>query len=420
MARAQQQDQQRSEQKARRHRRIQLQQQLEQQEGALIEVQHHWQRAQQTVATVQAKAENYRSLLKHLSYDRYRQFTEEQLRESLRKGQMKLQQIEEQYEATRRQHQEQEKTLGILEGKNAAEKTLLDNLTARATAIENEILTLCQEKDFDSPDYVKSLIDLKLNKEAVQDDIVSYKNRWHTAEKNHEKLERATKDQHYDARLHREAQATREQLKQEIDQLHRAWAVAQREMKEQAEKLKKIQQLSKILEEQRIREDHLKELSGLFRGSGFVNYASTVLLEDVCRAANVRFKQLTRNNLSLELNPDNDFIVRDYLNGGKTRLLKTLSGGQTFQAALCLALALAENIKSLNQAQQSFFFLDEGFGALDKTSLRVVFNTLKSLRRENRVVGIISHVEELQQEIDVYLKVENDRARGSVVKNSWE
>jgi exonuclease SbcC len=76
-------------------------------------------------------------------------------------------------------------------------------------------------------------------------------------------------------------------------------------------------------------------------------------------------------------------------------------------------------VKSLNQAEQSFFFLDEGFGALDKASLRVVFDTLKSLQKENRIVGVISHVEELQQEIDVFLKVEHDRERGSLIHCSW-
>jgi exonuclease SbcC len=84
-----------------------------------------------------------------------------------------------------------------------------------------------------------------------------------------------------------------------------------------------------------------------------------------------------------------------------------------------LALALAEKVKALNQNDQSFFFLDEGFGALDRNSLRVVFETLKSLRFENRIVGIISHVEELQQEIGVYAKVELDPERGSIVHYSY-
>ncbi len=269
-------------------------------------------------------------------------------------------------------------------------------------------------------DYVKSIIDTEMDVKAEQDAIVSYKNRLHAAEETYRKLTNTIRGKHYDPAGHREAQHTCIRLKEAIEQLQHAWAVARREVKEQQEKLKKIQQLRKTLGEQHARAHNLKELSGLFRGSGFVNYASTVLLEEVCRGANVRFKQLTKNNLSLELNKENEFIVRDHLNDGKTRLLKTLSGGQTFQAALCLALALAENIQSLNQSQQSFFFLDEGFGSLDKNALRVVFDTLKTLRQENRIVGIISHVEELQQEIDVYLRIEHHRERGSLVKGSWE
>ena len=417
---AQQHDQQRAEQKQLRQRRTEQQQHLDQQEESLTQAQQRWQQTQQALAALRARVDNYRSLLKQLSYERYQRFTEAQLQESLAKGQAKLQQAEARYEATREHYQASEKELGILLAKSEAEQLLVTTLATRAAALEEEIQTLCGEKEFDSVDYVKSLIDLELDKDAVHEEILLYKNRLHAAEESYRKLERETQNQHYDALRHREALATCEQLKQENKELQHAWAVARREIKEQQEKRDKIQQLSQTLTQQRLREDHLKELAGLFRGSGFVNYASTVLLEEVCRAANVRFKQLTKNNLSLELNQDNDFIVRDYLNDGKTRLLKTLSGGQTFQAALCLALALAENIKSLNQAQQSFFFLDEGFGSLDKTSLRVVFDTLKSLRKENRIVGIISHVEELQQEIDVYLKIKHDKERGSLVRGSWE
>lgn len=167
------------------------------------------------------------------------------------------------------------------------------------------------------------------------------------------------------------------------------------------------------------RESNLRELERLFKGSGFVKYVSTIYLKELCSTANIRFMKLSKNSLSLEIDDENTFWVIDYLNGGKRRLLKTLSGGQTFQASLCLALALAEKVKSLNQADQSFFFLDEGFGALDRNALRVVFETLKSLRHENRIVGIISHVEELQQEIGVYAQVMLDPEKGSQVNYSF-
>jgi exonuclease SbcC len=107
------------------------------------------------------------------------------------------------------------------------------------------------------------------------------------------------------------------------------------------------------------------------------------------------------------------------MNGGKTRNVKTLSGGQTFQAALSLALALADSIQKITESNQNFFFLDEGFGSLDKDSLSVVFDTLKSLRKESRIVGVISHVEEMQDEIDVHLRIENHEEQGSLIYESW-
>jgi exonuclease SbcC len=124
--------------------------------------------------------------------------------------------------------------------------------------------------------------------------------------------------------------------------------------------------------------------------------------------------------MSLELADDNTFQVRDFMNGGKVRSVKTLSGGQTFQAALSLALALADSIQNFTDSAQNFFFLDEGFGSLDKDSLDIVFDTLKSLRKENRIVGVISHVEEMQQEIDTHLRIVNHEERGSLINVSWE
>jgi exonuclease SbcC len=84
-----------------------------------------------------------------------------------------------------------------------------------------------------------------------------------------------------------------------------------------------------------------------------------------------------------------------------------------------MALALSDNIQHLTKAKQNLFFLDEGFGTLDKDSLQTVFKTLKALRAENRLVGIISHVDELQQEVDTYIKAEATE-NGSRIIRSWE
>ena len=208
-------------------------------------------------------------------------------------------------------------------------------------------------------------------------------------------------------------------LQYEAENLQKQQLLLGQEIKESLKNLEEKAKLELIYSKLQNRESNLRELDNMFRGSGFVKYVSSIYLKELCNTANVRFMKLSKNSLSLEIDDDNTFWVIDYLNGGKRRLLKTLSGGQTFQASLCLALALAEKVKSLNQADQSFFFLDEGFGALDRNALRVVFETLKSLRHENRIVGIISHVEELQQEVGVYAQIELDPERGSQVRYSF-
>ena len=163
----------------------------------------------------------------------------------------------------------------------------------------------------------------------------------------------------------------------------------------------------------------LLEMKRLFQANGFVNYVSTVYLKNLILIANRRFQEFTGYRLKLELNERNEFVVRDLMNNGELRHIKTLSGGQTFLASLSMAISLADIIQGHHPGSGNFFFIDEGFGSLDKTSLEAVFRALSLLSKENRIVGIISHVEDLQQEIQTFLKVELHPERGSTVTPSW-
>jgi exonuclease SbcC len=164
---------------------------------------------------------------------------------------------------------------------------------------------------------------------------------------------------------------------------------------------------------------NLVTLANMFNASGFVNYVSSIYLQNLADVANVRFHRMTKNQLSLTINSSNEFEVIDYLNNGASRSVKTLSGGQGFQASLCLALALAESVQSLNKNDKNFFFIDEGFGTQDPESVAVVFETLQSLYKENRIVGIISHVAELQERIPRSINVVKQEEKGSVISESW-
>ncbi len=233
-------------------------------------------------------------------------------------------------------------------------------------------------------------------------------------------LERELENRTYDEDAHQLMKAKILAMKLSLDVINQDIGGLESAISTMKNNQVKYENLKREMHQKELRRQDITELKNLFRSNGFVNYVSTVYLQNLCKSANERFYKLTRQKLGLELSEDNSFEVRDYMNDGHLRNVKTLSGGQTFQASLSLALSLADSIHKLAASSENFFFLDEGFGTLDKETLEVAFDTLKSLRKENRIVGVISHVEEMQTEIETFLKVTNDEERGSVVMASWE
>ncbi len=286
--------------------------------------------------------------------------------------------------------------------------------------MSKEITQKIAESLFPDIETVKRILALEKDSEQVRREIERFRQQLHAAREQVKQLEGELKGKAYDAVAHHRLQDEIAQAREALTAQQQQIGGLQTEIQTLQQKLKSRQKLEKRLKKLEEREQNLQLLSSMFRGSGFVNYASTVYLQNLCNAANERFQKLTRRRLRLEVDENNEFRVRDFLNDGQTRSVKTLSGGQTFQAALSLALALADSIQHLTRSQNNFFFLDEGFGTLDKESLQIVFDTLKSLRKENRIVGIISHVEELQQELEMYLLIRNDEERGSLIRHSWD
>ncbi len=327
--------------------------------------------------------------------------------------------LEKQFSHLSNQLQELRKSKDVLNGSLSAngvqadqEKAVLEQLNQK---LEKELVS----SDFDTVDAVRQVIGLNMNVAEKKQKVSNFKQEISVTKSRQEQLAKEIGDRIYDRETHRQLQEQLERERLALDQKNRELGITEKSLADLQKSLETQAQLRKELEQIELRGENIKTLKKLFAASGFVNYISSVYLQNLCNAANDRFFQLTRQKLSLEITDDNNFQVRDYLNGGKVRSVKTLSGGQTFQAALCLALALADNIQKITESNQNFFFLDEGFGSLDKDSLAVVFETLKSLRKENRIVGVISHVEEMQQEIDTHLKVVNHEETGSRILASW-
>jgi exonuclease SbcC len=136
------------------------------------------------------------------------------------------------------------------------------------------------------------------------------------------------------------------------------------------------------------------------------------LVEEALRAlvvdASATLDHLSAGAYSLTVADDGDFMVVDHHNADETRSVRTLSGGETFQASLALALALAEQLAELaadGAARLDAIFLDEGFGALDTETLDTVAATIETLGTSGRMVGIVTHVRELAERVPVRFEV---------------
>ena len=183
-------------------------------------------------------------------------------------------------------------------------------------------------------------------------------------------------------------------------------------------KLSQKTELEKEMKKAEARLDALNKLSQMFKGDKFIQFISTVYLEQLCAKANERLQIITNNKFAIRYWEEN-FEVIDNLNSGKTRSLKTLSGGQIFQASLCMALALVDTIRLNSDTREDFFFLDEGFGTQDNESIELIFKSLVSLRQENKIVGLISHSEILKEKISYNIAVRLDQNEGSLIENNY-
>ena len=106
--------------------------------------------------------------------------------------------------------------------------------------------------------------------------------------------------------------------------------------------------------------------------------------------------------------------VIDHYNGSN-RSVKSLSGGESFQASLSLALGLSDEIQSSSGGiQLDTMFVDEGFGSLDEDSLNQAIRALKDLSQGSRLVGIVSHVSELKERIDKKIIVNKKRTEDGI------
>ncbi|PPF42541.1 hypothetical protein C5B85_16200 [Pseudoclavibacter sp. AY1F1] len=209
---------------------------------------------------------------------------------------------------------------------------------------------------------------------------------------------------------------------------HEAQIARQTSLGEQANRLGElVRQLAEELttsEALLARAETLRVLAGTLSGQepnekrmSLEAYVLAAELEEIVAAANAQLARMTAGRYSLE--HDDGLQYRGAQSGlglriadaytGRSRATESLSGGETFLASLALALGLAETVTArAGGVRLDTLFIDEGFGSLDAETLGAAMATLDRLRSGGRTIGVISHVEAMQEQISAKLQVAVD------------
>ncbi len=360
----------------------------------------------------------------------------EQLSANQKRYEYQYKELQKSVSSLRKERDELQKTLGRLQERLGRITSQIAEMEGRAKTLDKELVSAYQEHSYDDLESAIGQLSQSLQQEKEEESHLRTKREAHTAgiakveglieeqQRSEERVQLFLAQHQQDLQRvlfqHKlpdvadwvEGEIV-EPIQEEFEDLFTEVRDLERDILAWERVLQESVTVQKELAEREERGSGLRCLQKLFRAKGFVNFVSHRYLVELCSRANERFTAFSHNAMRLELQPESgEIMVRDHYNNGRLRSVKTLSGGQTFQASFSFALAMVEMV---GKGKENFFFLDEGFGTLDQDSLSTVFQTLQSMYKERKIVGLISHVESLKEEIPVYLEVSTHTHGGSKV-----
>ncbi|WLD23947.1 SMC family ATPase [Flavobacterium dauae] len=356
------------------------------------------------------------SNLKVLDFADFNNFSVEEIEQKLNDLKAFNQKTENDFTLYNQQFNQLNTQIEVQKASISSEEIQLANLNKNLVELNDLFNKNLVDQNIENKEKVVEILHLNLNTEVIRKEIEEFTVAYKTLNNQIKELETKLKDEFFNKAAYHQYEKDFETAESELKTATENVTKTNAEITRLTEAFNQKKELLITLDQLKKRAENLKTMGNLFKGAGFVQYVSSIYLKQLCENANVRFRKMTRNQLSLQVNDANDFEVIDYLNEGRTRSVKTLSGGQSFQVSLSLALALAESVQTNSLASKNFFFIDEGFGTQDAESVNIVFETLNNLHKENRIVGIISHVEELKERIPVALQITKTDEDGSLIK----
>ncbi|MDV6377483.1 SMC family ATPase [Sporosarcina sp. GW1-11] len=339
------------------------------------------------------------------------------LQQQIRMKEAATEHLENEWKTIQQQLQEASTLQTKLDSRHQMEKQAVLEMKEKLVNSVQAFKQRLKEQGFNSEE---SYLQVKLphnRRQEIQQQLQTYEQQLHTVKATLDELKRVTEGkQPVELEvIEQQVQQLKEQYEKALETYNqtRTWQQAAQDLCEQLETSK-----SRVVT---LEETYGKvtNLYDVVRGQNrlkisFERYIQIEYLERIIQAANIRLRDLSNGQYELvrsdrqEMRGKQSGLGIDVNDAytGQTRDVKTLSGGEKFNASLCLALGMADVIQSFQGAvRMETMFIDEGFGALDEEAIQKAIDTLIALQQSGRMIGVISHIEEMKEAIPATLEV---------------
>ncbi|MGM8213217.1 AAA family ATPase [Virgibacillus sp. W0430] len=303
-----------------------------------------------------------------------------------------------------------------------------DEAKRKCSELETHFFAMLKESDFPSESKYEEAKMSSADRQSLKEKINNFKQNVSTIHHQVKELQDALKDKQKKDLT--EIHAQLQHLKQAYEQALKIFNLSKDYLKEAHSIKEKIENTYQKVRRQEEKLVLLTDLYDVIRGQNsqkisFERYLQMEYLEQIIDAANHRLKRLSNGQFLLmrsdrqETHGRQSGLALDVYDAytGQTRDVKSLSGGEKFNASLSLALGMSDVIQSFQgNIAIDTMFIDEGFGSLDEESLYKAIDTLIELQRSGRTIGVISHVKELKAMFPAILEVTKTNEGSSKTK----
>lgn len=377
-------------------------------------------------SSVENRKEQYEQLRKKLSFATKQEAEEvaSELKRKLLELQNAAKQVEEEWQKA---SQEKAAVSGRLEVEAEQKKRLMQE----AEELSELFQRILREQGFADEESYRNALCSEAQEKAIEQEMAAYHEKCVRNEENVRQLEHQTKNQkRRNVQLLAEELLALQEERQQLEEENKTLYGMNQRNEEAYQKLKKsFAERVRLKQQYQLYSGLDKTANGNLSGTAKLDFQTFIqrrFFEMIIHEANKRLIKMTSNQFILQCRSLDklsnqgavglDLDVYSLIND-RTRDVKTLSGGESFMAALAMALGMSDVIQNTaGRVKLETMFVDEGFGSLDEEARGEAIKILQELAGNKRLVGIISHVTELKEQIDCKLVITKDE-QGS--KAAW-